>query len=84
MSAPGCKCGATWTGLRPEHCPACHQTFTGTTAGDKHRVGDHNVSRGPDRRRCLSVDEMTDAGMVRNDKGHWKASDAVSPWAVQP
>jgi hypothetical protein len=52
------KCDATWTGTTVEHCTACHQTFSGTTTGDKHRVGAHGVTQGPDRRRCLTVPEM--------------------------
>lgn len=54
------RCDARWTGHRIEHCPAagCHLTFSGTTAGDKHRVGEHGVTTGPDRRRCLTIDEM--------------------------
>ena len=68
-----CKCGAEWTGKRLEHCTAtgCHQTFTGTTAGDMHRVGKHDVSEGPDRRRCLTPDEMREKGMTQNKHGHW-------------
>lgn len=64
-----CGCGATWTGKRIEHCsaPGCHQTFTGTRAGDKHRTGDYF----PDTRRCLSAEEMVEAGFRRNRHGHW-------------
>ena len=54
----GDMCGAEWSGLKIEHCPACHETFSGTTSGDRHRVGSHGVTDGPDRRRCLTVDEM--------------------------
>lgn len=66
-------CGASWTGSRIEHCkaPGCHQSFTGTTAGDMHRTGDHAVSVGPNRRRCLTAEEMEARGMARNSKGHW-------------
>lgn len=75
-----CRCGATWAGMRIEHCPACHETFTGTRAGDKHRTGDHAVFVGPERRRCLSPAEMTERGMVRNDRGVWTLG-GVNPWA---
>lgn len=54
---------AHWTGHRTEHCCSCGNTFTGTTAGDKHRVGDHAVFVGPSRRRCLTADEMLAKGM---------------------
>lgn len=76
-----CTCGATWTGLRMEHCPECHETFSGTSSGDRHRVGDHAVSVGPDRRRCLTADEMVGKGLVRNERGIW-TSGGTSPWAV--
>ena len=31
-------CKSRWTGGNVEHCLACHLSFTGTRAGDKHRV----------------------------------------------
>lgn len=68
-------CGATWTGLKPEHCPVCHETFTSTTAGDMHRVGKHGVKDGPNRRRCLTPLEMIDAGMGLSKRDMWKSSD---------
>lgn len=74
------KCSASWSGLRIEHCPSCCQTFTGTTAGDMHRTGDHAVTKGPDRRRCLSVEEMTEKGMARNDRGQWTTGKSVTAW----
>lgn len=80
MSEAICKCGARWTGLRIEHCPECHETFTGTTAGDRHRTGDHAVSVGPNRRRCRNVVEMLGLGMVKNARGQW-TNGGTSPWA---
>ena len=53
-----------------EHCCPCGETFSGTTAGDLHRTGDHAVSVGPDRRRCLSVDEMLEKGMTYRVNAH--------------
>lgn len=64
-------CGTTWTGHKPEHCTQCHRTFTGTSAGDKHRTGDHQVKTGPVRRRCLTDDEMAGSGLALNAKGLW-------------
>jgi hypothetical protein len=60
-----CYCGARWGGQRTEHCctPGCHQTFSSTSAGDMHRTGDHAVTSGPTRRRCLTVGEMLEKGM---------------------
>lgn len=80
MSATTCMCGATWTGLRMEHCTACHETFSGTTAGDKHRVGEHHIWVGQSRRRCLTPDEMRDKGMAQNARGVW-TNGGTSPWA---
>ena len=68
---------ATYGG-RAEHCTACHETFTGTKAGEMHRRGDCGVKTGPDRRRCLTADEMLDKGMARNARGHWKSTN--DPW----
>ena len=68
-----CKpCGSTFGG-QAQHCCACHQTFSGTTAGDMHRTGDHAVSSGPTRRRCLTLAEMTERGMTvtTNAQGTW-------------
>ena len=75
-----CNCGATWTGFKLEHCPGCHQSFTGTAAGDMHRVGDHDLSQGPGRRRCLTISEMEAKGMAQNGRGVWmtRRSDADS------
>lgn len=65
------KCDSTIIGYRPEHCTVCHETFNGTHVGDMHRVGDHGVKTGPNRRRCLTVDEMEAKGMKRNRLGYW-------------
>lgn len=76
------KCGKGWTGLRIEHCTGgCHESFTGTISGDKHRVGDFAVKEGPKRRRCLTPDEMLAKGMAKNKHGVW-TSGGVSPWAT--
>ena len=64
------KCDTTIIGYRPEHCTVCHETFNGTHVGDMHRVGDHGVKEGPNRRRCLTVDEMEAKGMKRNRLGY--------------
>lgn len=80
---PTCKnCDATWTGTRIEHCTAtgCHQTFTGSSAGDMHRVGDHGIWEGPDRRRCLTPAEMTEKGMTQNGRGQWTSGKSDGAW----
>ena len=72
------KCDSTIIGYRPEHCTICHETFNGTYAGDMHRVGDHGVKTGPNRRRCLTVDEMEAKGMKRNRLGYWTQGSDMS------
>ena len=36
-----------------------------------HRVGQHGVKEGPDRRRCLTIDEMEAKGMRLGKLGYW-------------
>jgi hypothetical protein len=68
-----CHCGARWTGYRIAHCGGdggCHATFTGITAFDAHRIGQHDpagrpghkVAPGP--RRCIDPASvgLVDAG----------------------
>lgn len=69
-------CGRTWTGKRLEHCKSCHETFSGTSAGDMHRTGRHGVDR-----RCLTAGEMRERGMTLNQRNAW-TSGGVSPWAA--
>lgn len=54
------RCGATWFGFRIEHCTMCHQTFSGETTGNAHRVGPYDQ---PSKRRCLSSDELRGLGL---------------------
>lgn len=56
-------CGKGWTGLRREHCPACHETFNSAYAGDAHRRGEFGKDR-----RCIPP---ADAGLVNVD-GVWQ------------
>lgn len=51
------RCSSRWNGYNTCHCSACHQTFTGLTAFDKHRAGSHM----PDTRHCL---EPASRGLV--------------------
>ncbi|WP_419763410.1 hypothetical protein [Cutibacterium avidum] len=69
-------------GSRTEHCRVCHQTFASTTAGDMHRKGDHGVTAGPNRRRCLTADEMIAKGMARNADGYWTSGITMSAEAI--
>lgn len=41
-AAIGCGgCSSRWNGLETSHCAACHRTFIGETAFNKHRAGSH-------------------------------------------
>ena len=55
-------CGREWSGQRAEHCPACHETFASTRAGDAHRIGPH------DARRCVPP---ATAGLWQDARGIW-------------
>lgn len=50
-------------------CPTCAEYFNSGFAFSKHRIGKHGVDR-----RCMSVAEMDDAGMSRNQAGFWISS----------
>lgn len=54
-------CNATWTGLKPAHCSACHHTFTAISAFDMHRTGSHANSK----RTCLPPATV---GLVRTKR----------------
>ena len=47
-------------------CPGCSELFNSTYAFDKHRIGQHGIDR-----RCLTIEEMTEKGMVKNLQGFW-------------
>jgi hypothetical protein len=83
-------CTFVRTTAAPQHCKAtdaengpCHQTFTGTTSGNMHRVGEHGVTTGPERRRCLTPAEMVERGMKRDDRGYWTTGAELDPAAFQ-
>jgi len=50
-------------------CPSCGELFNSTYAFDTHRHG----SFGKDR-RCMTLEEMTEKGMAKNDAGFWISS----------
>lgn len=81
MTTANCACGARWTGLRIEHCTECHETFSGSTSGDRHRIGEHHITHGPDRRRCRTPEEMRKLGMEQNSRGQW-TNGGTSPWST--
>lgn len=52
-------------------CAGCREFFTAPSAFDRHRVGKYEVTSGPDRRRCLTVNEMQLAGWRQLPDGYW-------------
>jgi hypothetical protein len=61
-------------------CRSCGHDFAGVSAFDRHRIGTHDYTYAEglrmeplreDGRRCMSTDEMADAGMELNDSGRW-------------
>lgn len=50
-------------------CAGCGELFNSTHAFEKHRTGSHGINR-----RCLTVDEMVSAGMVKGADGFWRGS----------
>lgn len=55
-------CVKFWTGTRPCHCSACHETFSGITTFDAHRQA--NAHRG----KCKNPAKM---GLELSEKGQW-------------
>jgi hypothetical protein len=70
VSACTDQCKKPAPGSRMEHCKKCHQTFSATESGDSHRIGEHGVKEGPDRRRCRTPEEMFEGGM-------WTSTDST-------
>jgi hypothetical protein len=61
-------------------CRGCGVDFASVAAFDRHRAGSYMytfaeglelVPSRDDGRRCLDVDEMTDAGMAPDARGRW-------------
>ncbi len=72
-------CDARWGGFNTSHCSGCHRTFTGLTAFDKHRDGDHAKST----RRCLPPDLVGLVGAGR-DYPCWGFPGDPDRWADAP
>lgn len=70
MKATCRKCGDAYSG-RIEHCPSCHRSFTGASAGDAHRTGKHGVHDGESRRRCQTDVELAKRGLTQHADGRW-------------
>lgn len=78
----GTKCDKRWKTHRAEHCPACHETFSGTQTADAHRVGVHGVKEGDDRRRCLTPQEVRVGGGKKTPGYPLKWNEAMGYWSV--
>ncbi|MGA7807875.1 hypothetical protein, partial [Bradyrhizobium sp.] len=62
-------------------CGTCGEYFNSTCAFDMHRVGSFRKNA----RRCLSVQEMTEIGMVRSKTDWWITKEkAKGPQPVRP
>ncbi len=68
MSDKASKRGVALRGDRNQ-CAGCGCLFNSTHAFEKHRAGEHGVSR-----RCLSEGEMLAKGMVLGVDGFWRGS----------
>ena len=53
------------TGSRNQ-CGGCREYFNSNGTFEQHRVGEHGKDR-----RCLTPQEMTDKGWLKNDDGFW-------------
>lgn len=58
--------GLSLTGKRCQ-CGACEQYFNSMTGFEAHRVGSFT----PDKRRCLTVTEISGLGYIKNQDGFW-------------
>lgn len=61
------------TGQRNQ-CPTCGLHFKSTSAFDKHRTGDYGKPKDAGGRRCRTVPEMEEIGMVCRG-GWWVGSE---------
>lgn len=58
-------------------CPTCKELFNSSTAFDMHRTGEYERRDpkgkllSPSTRRCLSIEEMSEKGMLKNARGFW-------------
>ena len=64
----GPECLSRPVGHQRNHCSTCHEFFNSDSAFDMHRVGDFSEAN---PRRCMTVEEMSGAGMQVNKDGYW-------------
>lgn len=60
---------------RRNQCGGCGEYFNSDSPFDRHRIGDFGSETNP--RRCMTVEEMKEAGMTINDAGFWVGSAYV-------
>ncbi len=63
-------------------CARCELLFPSVRAFDAHLMGKHGVNDGPERRRCLTIPEMTARGWRQNARGWW-ANNRPTPIALK-
>lgn len=71
-------CGKHWPGhsSRLGHCAACHETFSGERAFDRHR---HDAATG---RACRVLENNpptpTSGGFLKDENGYWHYADKTT------
>lgn len=71
------RCGNWWTGTLTSHCSGCCRTFSGLTAFDAHRDGNHAAGT----RHCVDPETV---GLVVSDTRRFTCwghpSDGIEWW----
>ena len=71
-------------------CPSCEELFNSVHSFEKHRIGAYGVEDKknpgtylPANRRCMTLEKMTDSGMVKNSDGWWvsEAREIMENWS---
>jgi hypothetical protein len=61
-------------------CRSCGEDFGSVRAFDTHRLGRHEYLYSddqPDGRRCLSIEELSVKGFVKNSADRWSLRDTL-------
>jgi hypothetical protein len=61
-------------------CIGCKQQFNSLGLFERHRVGDHTIWEGNNRRRCLTVEEMQSRKWEPNKYGKWVDRSKENNW----
>lgn len=74
MKATCSKCPAEWTGATMCHCSACHETFTGITLFDAHRI--RGACADPAAVLCGPKTARAGESLMRRDsRGVWRTAE---------